>query len=148
MKCYCALNSLKIHLTCFQNCSMTTLYIIWCVIIQLMTKVYILSCLMPFLPYMNKKRANGPISLFLYFRNGIKQDRIYAEVIICYWRRVLVQNSAHLRSYLIMNCFRCPLITNNDLGKYSILFYAIPKNIGIMKSGRWPSSYLYMLGRA
>ena len=51
---------------------------------QIMTKVYILSCFMPFLAYRDKKRANGPISLSLYPRNGIKQDRIDTEVIICF----------------------------------------------------------------
>ena len=73
-----------------------------------MTSVSILSCFMPFLAYRDKKRANGPISLSLYPRNGIKQDRINTEVIICFisqkkpskdinymvanWKRVLVKN--------------------------------------------------------
>ena len=69
-------------------------YIYW-YIIQIMTKVYILSCFMPFLAYRNKKRANGPISLFLYFRNGIKQDRIYTEVIICF-----ISQSGHLKQLI------------------------------------------------
>ena len=64
--------------------------------IQIMTNVYILSCFMPFLPYRNKKRANGPISLFLYFRNGIKQDRIYTEVIICF-----ISQSGYLEQLII-----------------------------------------------
>ena len=64
--------------------------------IQIMTKVYILSCFMPFLAYRNKKRANGPISLFLYFRNGIKQDRIYTEVIICF-----ISQSGYLKQLII-----------------------------------------------
>ena len=51
---------------------------------QIRTKVYMLSCFMPFLAYRDKKRANGPISLSLYPRNGIKQDRIDTEVIICF----------------------------------------------------------------
>ena len=39
---------------------------------------------MPFLAYRDKNRANCPISSSLYPRNGIKQDRIDAEVIICF----------------------------------------------------------------
>ena len=61
-----------------------------------MTKVYILSCFMPFLAYRNKKRANGPISLFLYFRNGIKQDRIDTKVIICF-----ILQSGHQKKSII-----------------------------------------------
>ena len=64
--------------------------------IQIMTKVYILSCFMPFLAYRDKKRANGPISLSLYSRNGIKQDRIYTEVIICF-----ISQSGHLKQLII-----------------------------------------------
>ena len=51
---------------------------------QIMIKVYILSYFMPILAYRDKKRANGPISLSLYPRNGIKQDRIDTKVIICF----------------------------------------------------------------
>ena len=51
-------------------------------IMQIMTKVYILSCFMPFLAYRDKKRANGTISLSLYPRKAIKQDKIDTEVII------------------------------------------------------------------
>ena len=67
-----------------------------CYNIQIMTKVYILSCFMPFLAYSDKKRANGPISLSLYSRNGIKQDRIYTEVIICF-----ISQSGHLKQLII-----------------------------------------------
>ena len=61
-----------------------------------MTKVYIQSCFKPFLAYRDKKRANGPISLSLYPRNGIKQDRIDTEVIVCF-----ISQSGHKKILII-----------------------------------------------
>ena len=56
-----------------------------CDIKQIMTSVYILSCFMPFLAYRDKKRANG-----------IKQDRIDTEVIICF-----ISQSGHQKISII-----------------------------------------------
>ena len=68
----------------------------WNIIIQIMTKVYILFCFMPFLAYRDKKRVNGPVSLSLYPRNGIKHDRIDTEVIICF-----ISQSGHQKILII-----------------------------------------------
>ena len=51
---------------------------------------------MPFLAVRDKKRANGQISLSLYPRNGIKQDRIDTEVIICF-----ISQSGHQKLLII-----------------------------------------------
>ena len=63
---------------------------------QIMTKVSILSCFMPFLAYTDTRRANGLISLSLYSRNVIKLDRIYAELIIFF-----LSQSGHLKQLII-----------------------------------------------
>ena len=53
---------------------------------------------MPFLAYRDKKRANGPISLSLYPRNGIKQDRIDTEDTIC------IRSQMGLLEIVTMSC--------------------------------------------
>ena len=78
---------------------------------QIMTKVYILSCCMPFLAYRDKKRANGRISLSLYPRNGINKDRIDTEVIIC-----IISLSGH-QNILIIRWLQneVSILQNSDL---------------------------------
>ena len=75
---------------------------------QIMTKVFIKSFFMPFIAYRDK------ISLSLYPRSGIKQDRIYTEVIIC-----IISQSRHQKLLIIRwltgGRYQCKILTSCEV---------------------------------
>ena len=89
-------------------------------IIQIMTKVYILSCFMPFLKYRNNEIGPLALFLFLYARKGIKQDRIYTLVIICIIYPSLSEvHSIELLLYCLIQ------IDNLFIGVFTIILVSI-----------------------